>query len=173
MKSNINLLQFSIDSEEKETYERLRKFAKYDEVLANVQRVQKIRKLYKNNKMFIRVSGVKVEEQQNEKSFCNFWEQYADEVVFKKYFERWDTYNNIPTKNLDTPCEYIWEKLYIWYDGKVNPCDADYKSYLSYGNVKSNSIKDLWNSKSRMSLIEKHLSKNRNKITPCDRCGIS
>ena len=37
--------------------------------------------------------------------------------------------------------------MYIWFDGKVNPCDADYKSYLSYGNVKEESIKKIWNNR--------------------------
>ena len=63
--------------------------------------------------------------------------------------------------------------MYVWFDGKINPCDADYKSYLSYGNVKNNTIKEIWNSEQYKKLKETHLNKNRNKITPCDRCGIS
>lgn len=63
--------------------------------------------------------------------------------------------------------------MYVWFDGKVNPCDADYKSYLSYGNLKENSIKEIWNSE----IIEKtrvsHLNNERNKIDPCNKCGVT
>ena len=36
--------------------------------------------------------------------------------------------------------------MFIWQDGKVNPCDYDYKSQLSKWNTKDQSIKDIWNS---------------------------
>ena len=71
------------------------------------------------------------------------------------------------------PCSYIWERMYIWFDGKVNPCDADYKSYLSYGNVKYNTIKQIWNSEKYKNLQRTHINNKRTDLTPCDRCGIS
>ena len=61
--------------------------------------------------------------------------------------------------------------MYIWFDGKVNPCDADYKSYLSFGNVKENSIENIWNNKMINDLREIHLQNNRIKIDPCNKCG--
>ena len=63
--------------------------------------------------------------------------------------------------------------MYVWFDGKVNPCDADYKSYLSYGNVKDNTIKEIWDGEKLKKLRDQHLSNSRNKIVPCDRCGTS
>tara|TARA_B100001250_G_scaffold395499_1_gene400471 strand:+ start:1503 stop:2621 length:1119 start_codon:yes stop_codon:yes gene_type:complete len=171
-KCNLQQVVFSIDSEEKETYERLRKFAKYESVLANVKRYNQIKKTYKNNKTVTRIAGVKVEKQQNEESFYKFWSNFSDEVVFKEAYARWDTYNNDVLEDFLEPCRYIWERMYVWFDGKVNPCDADYKSYLSYGNVKNNTIKEIWSSKEYKKLKETHLNKNRDKITPCDRCEI-
>ena len=63
--------------------------------------------------------------------------------------------------------------MYIWFDGKVNPCDADYKSYLSYGNFNDKSIKEIWNSEIITKLRLDHLDKKRNKVTPCNKCGIT
>ena len=37
-----------------------------------------------------------------------------------------------------------FEKLYIWYDGQTNPCDADYKSLLSPGKFGDLSLKQCW-----------------------------
>ena len=62
--------------------------------------------------------------------------------------------------------------MYVWFDGKYNPCDADYKSYLSYGNAKNSSIIEVWNSPELKELRSKHLKGKRNKINPCDRCGL-
>ncbi len=172
-KHKVHQVVFSIDSEEKNAYERIRKFGNYDQVLNNVKLYNEIKKEYKNINTVTRISGVKVEEEQDEKKFCEFWKPYADEVVMKKAFSRWDTYNNDVMNDFLEPCSYIWERMYIWFDGKVNPCDADYKSYLSYGNVNEKTIKEIWNSKEYKNLQKIHTNKTRNKITPCDRCGIA
>ena len=63
--------------------------------------------------------------------------------------------------------------MYVWFDGKVNPCDADYKSYLSYGNVNEFSIKKLWNSKIINNIRNKHKTNKRCEIDPCNKCGVT
>ena len=34
---------------------------------------------------------------------------------------------------LTVPCSELWSRLFIWWDGKVNPCDYDYKSVFQNG----------------------------------------
>ena len=63
--------------------------------------------------------------------------------------------------------------MYVWFDGKINPCDADYKSYLSYGNLNEDSLKDIWHGNVISKLREDHLNKNRCKINPCNKCGAT
>ena len=63
--------------------------------------------------------------------------------------------------------------MYIWFDGKVNPCDADYKSLLSYGNAKDYSIEELWNNKMIENNRKTHTDNERCKLNPCDRCGAT
>ena len=87
--------------------------------------------------------------------------------------ERWDTYNNLEHPEINDPCELLWDRMYVWFDGKVNPCDADYKSHLSYGNVKENSIKEIWESKIIAKTRENHLSGKRKNINPCNKCGVT
>ena len=58
-----------------------------------------------------------------------FWSKIVDEVSIKSAALRWDTYKN-PINQIKEPCLGLWNRMYIWYDGKVNPCDTDYKSYL-------------------------------------------
>lgn len=171
--SNISQVVFSIDSENKEEYEELRKFAKYDEVLNNVKLYNEIKRTYKDVKTVTRISGVKVRKSQDPDSFNSFWSKYADEVVMKPAYPRWNTYLNDPEPNFIKPCSYLWERMYIWFDGKVNPCDADYKSNLSYGNISDNTIKEVWNSSKLLDYREKHISGKRSNFMPCDRCSIA
>ena len=171
--SNVSQVVFSIDSEKKDEYEKIRKFGKFEEVLKNVIRYNEIKNTYKDVKTTTRISGVKVQDSQDPDSFNNFWSKYADEVVMKPAYPRWNTYENKPAPNFKKPCEYLWERIYIWFDGKVNPCDADYKSNLSYGNVNNNTIKEIWNSKKLLGYRKTHVNGNRSELLPCDRCGLA
>ena len=172
--SEFNQVVFSIDSEDKKLYEQIRRKAEYENVLSNVKKYNEIKKNeYKNSKTVIRISGVQVTEQQDPSKFNEFWSNYSDEVTFKKAWDRWDIYNNKINKELIKPCNLLWERMYVWWDGKVNPCDSDYKSFLSYGNVKKNTISEIWNSDKLKKLRSLHMIESRGKLNPCDRCGIS
>ena len=74
---------------------------------------------------------------------------------------------------INDPCENLWDRMYVWFDGKVNPCDSDYKSYLSYGNANDSNLKDIWENNIIKKLRNDHVSNNRNKIDPCNKCGIT
>ena len=63
--------------------------------------------------------------------------------------------------------------MFVWWDGKVNPCDYDYKSKLSLWNVKEKNISDIWNSKEYNNYRNLHLNKQRKNIYPCDRCNFT
>jgi len=172
-KSNVSQAIISADHYEKEAYEKLREGADYDKIISNVEMFYKIReKYYPESITEIRVSGVDYYKNLNRGKFTEFWLQYSDNVSATFPVERWDTYNNEPHENINSPCSFLWDRMYVWFDGVCNPCDEDYKSYLSYGNVKESTIKKVWNSKALFDIREKHLNNNRNSITPCDRCGI-
>ena len=174
LKSNVNELTYSVDESEKEKFEKIRVNANFDQVVNNIKLFNKIRKEeFPNSVTTTRISGVLVNKNQNQEKITNFWKETVDHVVFVKCQSRWDTYNNQKEK-IDTPCNFFWERFYIWFDGITNPCDVDYKSLLSPGKLEygKNSIKEIWNSKELNKLRNVHLSGNRSRINPCDRCGL-
>ena len=102
------------------------------------------------------------------KEAINCYEKYADEVVMKPAYPRWNTYLNDPEPDFIKPCGYLWERMYVWFDGKVNPCDADYKSYLSPGKLGNKSLKECWEDLSKLRSIM--IKGKRKEVNPCDRC---
>ena len=171
-----NLTQVVISSDHylKEDYERLRLGSNFEKVVANVDMLFKIRaEYYPNSITEIRVSGVDNDKNLDREKFKNFWIKRCDHVSASYPLERWDTYNNTPHPEINDPCENLWDRMYVWFDGKVNPCDADYKSLLSYGNAKDTTIHELWNNKFIKKNREIHLSNKRCNINPCDRCGAT
>jgi radical SAM protein with 4Fe4S-binding SPASM domain len=171
--NEINQVVISADHYEKKTFEEIRKNSNFENVVKNVNMLFKIRKKFINSITEIRVSGIDFYKTTDKNKFYDFWIKNSDEVTIGSALERWDTYNNEIHQDINDPCENLWDRMYIWFDGKVNPCDADYKSYLSYGNVNNYSIKELWNNKIIKNLRNKHLINQRKEIDPCNKCGVT
>ena len=174
LKNNINQIVISADHYEKKEYERLRVNSNFEKILENVDNLFKIRKkFYPSSITEIRVSGVNNDKDFNKIEYKKFWRKRADHVSSVVPIERWDTYKNKIHPDINDPCENLWDRMYIWFDGKVNPCDADYKSKLSYGDVGNDTIKSIWNNNIIKSCRNEHMNGARNKILPCDRCGVT
>ena len=171
--SEINQIVISADHYEKKTFEELRKNSNFETIVKNVKLLFETRKKFKNPLTEIRVSGIDYYKSTNKNKFHDFWIKISDEVTIGDALERWDTYNNKTHPEINDPCENLWDRMYIWFDGKVNPCDADYKSYLSYGNVNEFSIKKLWNNKIIKNIRNKHTTNQRSEIDPCNKCGVT
>ena len=174
LKSKVNQVVISADHYEKKDYERLRLNAKFETILANVDQFFEIRKKhYPDSITEIRISGVDSDKNLNRKKFKDFWITRSDHVTATFPMERWNTYENKKNNKITDPCERLWDRMYVWYDGKVNPCDADYKSYLSFGDVSKETISSVWKSNKIEELREQHINNLRNKTVPCDRCGVT
>jgi len=175
LETNVNELVYSVDESDEKKYEKIRVGGKFKEVVNNIKNFKKIRDSeFANNKTTTRISGVLVNEDQDVKIITKFWKQYVDHVVFVKEQNRWDTYNNSPD-GVQSPCTYLWERMYVWFDGVTNPCDVDYKSELTMGKLDytKNNIRKIWTSEFFQSLRKKHLHDERQTIKPCDRCGLT
>ena len=173
-KNNVTQIVISSDHYIKKDYERLRLGSNFEKVVKNVDMLFNIRKkFYPDSFTEIRISGIDNERNLDREKFKNFWIKRCDHVTASFPLERWNTYENEVLPNIKDPCENLWDRMYVWFDGKVNPCDADYKSYLSYGSAKEYDLKKLWNNKVISKTREQHTQKNRNEINPCDRCGVT
>ena len=173
-KNNVTQVVISSDHYIKEDYERLRLGSNFEKTVQNVDMLFNIRKKYYPESITeIRISGVDSEKKLDRDKFKNFWIKRSDHVSASYAEERWNTYENEILPEIKDPCQFLWDRMYVWFDGKVNPCDNDYKSYLSFGNAKDFNLKELWNNKLISNLRDNHIKENRNKINPCDRCGTT
>ena len=172
LENEVTDLVFSIDSYERKNYEEIRKKAKFDHVVKNIERFIELRESeFPHHRTTVRVSGVKVDESQSKKRFNEFWGGLVDYNVLVDLQARWDTYNNdpLPPERLSV-CGDLFERMYIWWDGKVNPCDVDYKSTLSVGDLKGKTIEEIWNGHPYSNLRDKHLAGLRGDFSTCARC---
>ncbi|MCF8057843.1 MAG: SPASM domain-containing protein [Bacteriovoracaceae bacterium] len=163
---------FSADAAVEPLYSKLRVNGNLDKVLKNIEKFQNIRdKQYSKLKVITRVSGVFVSEEQDMDQMVNVWGDLVDQVSFVKY-NPWENVYDSPETNISTPCSDLWRRMFVWFDGKVNPCDTDYKSHLATGNINESNISDIWLGHSYNRLREKHQEGNRKNISPCKKCSV-
>lgn len=170
LSSSLQTIVFSIDAKDKDAYEKIRVNGNFDKVIKNLELFNEIReKHYKREDKIVRISGVKINDTQNIEEMRKKWGSIADLVAFTNYIPWESSYENEINK-IERPCSELWSRLFVWQDGKVNPCDYDYKSKLSKWNIKDKSIEEIWNSEEYLYLRYCHLNNLRNKIDPCNRC---
>lgn len=166
------LLVFSVDSYESESYAKIRVGGDFNKVINNIRKFQEIKKkFYPNVKVITRLSGVILDEKQNLDQLKHFWHREVDEISLEKAELMFDTYHN-PLCKIDSHCNYLWENMFVWYDGTCNPCDLDYKSKLKVGNINDSTLSEIWNSEIYNKFRNKHAMGKRAELYPCDRCGV-
>jgi len=172
LQNGIRTLVFSADAADDKLYSKLRVNGKLSKVLSNVKLFKKVRDLhYSKAKIITRVSGVKVSSEQNFEEMENFWGDFVDQVAFVDYCP-WENIYVQKINSLKTPCSELWRRMYVWWDGKVNPCEADYQSHLTTGFLKDGSLSDHWKSSQYQKIREAHIKLKRKNIDPCTRCTV-
>lgn len=168
----VNTIVFSADAAEEPLYSRLRVNGHLEKVLNNIRLFHAIRnKHYPRARIISRVSGVKFNDEQNMPSMLNLWGGLVDQISFVAY-NPWENVYASAVSGVEKPCSDLWRRMFVWYDGKVNPCDTDYKSTLSVGTIQEKDIAQLWRSDAYQRLRDRHVQGLRGETEPCRRCTV-
>ena len=172
LQADLQTLVFSADAAAEPLYSKLRVNGNLDRVVKNVKRFHDIKeKHYSDSKLITRVSGVRFHSDQNIEEMVQFWNRYVDQVAFVDY-NPWENVYDSDKKGIDTPCSDLWRRLFVWWDGKVAPCDVDYLTTLCDETLLNSSISEIWNGNTYNTLRQKHLEGERQKQEPCSRCVV-
>ena len=173
LEADLNTLVFSADAADAGLYARLRVNGALDRVLANVEAFANLRaKDYPTARVITRVSGVRVSGEQSMESMERLWGGLVDQVAFVDYVPWENTYDR-PPSGVDAPCTDLWRRMFVWADGRVNPCDVDYRSTLSPGKLGgSESLSSLWTGSQYQALRRRHVAGDRADVSPCVQCSL-
>lgn len=167
-----NTLVFSVDAGDKKEFEAIRVGANFDQIVGNIKKFNEIRsKEFPNSKTRTRVSMTIFRETQDAEQARKLWEPLVDEFAVHSADYRLDIYQHPPLPQETRPCGLLWERLYVWWDGSVNPCDTDYKSCLSPGKIsQGQSIKSIWLGEKMQAMRRNHQAGQKSLHFPCNQC---
>ena len=172
--AGLDQIVFSVDSVVLEHYKNIRG-ADFDKVSENVRRFAEIRKTeFPEAKIKTRVSAVindiyKDQMEREVQLSKEFWDGVVDEVAFKSENDFSGIYRDHDVEDQKC-CDLLWERLYIWRDGTVNPCDIDHLSTLKVGNIYDEPVSEIWNGEKMEQLRKQHLCSRDRMQCVCKNC---
>ena len=166
-------IEISADAADKATYEKVRVGLKFDNLLQNVKYLMRLRNSLKaSTKVIVSIvnqKGVDVE------GAVKFWSKIVDKVQVRKYLT-WNigdagkSADPEPLMKDREPCPFPFERLNIDSRGKAVFCSFDIAGETDFGNVKEQSIKDIWNG-DKLSQWRKLLLEGKYEQIPlCKKC---
>jgi len=172
----------SFDGNSKETYEKIRKNLNFEIVRENIRNLIKIRK--KLNKKNPQIKLVLVELNENKKEIKDFYREWKGKVDGINIINMRNWANEADVSKMGTkesfhfkkdlkryPCALIWHKMVVDWNGDVVLCCDDWNHSTVLGNLKTQSIEEVWNGKRIRKIKEYHLSGQFDKIPLCKNCN--
>lgn len=170
---------FSVDAGDKKVFEEIRVGAKFDEVKGNVGMFNRIRRdEFPNSPVRTRVNMVLFREDQDREEARKLWEPLVDEFSARtaNAEQAGGTYLDNPDgspRNVapGQVCLAPFTRIYVWADGKVNPCENDYLSWLQLGDANTESLHDIWVGPKMRALRLTFVTGKKNCLRPCNNCS--
>jgi radical SAM protein with 4Fe4S-binding SPASM domain len=175
----------AIDGATPESYEHIRKSDRfsYEIVQRNARYFIEERNRRGQKKPHIILSSIAMEETQDElDAYTKIWKEAgADEVMIKTmtaWGQQTDDFQPLLTKDraaqLQTPrqnpCLHLWQSLIVSWDGRVVPCCYDYDAKADLGDLRTQTLEEIWNGPAYVELRKAELE-GRNFSALCKNCS--
>lgn len=167
--------QISIDGATKETFERVRVRLKWEDVVNNTEYFLKQRQAGGYTKPTVCVRMVLIEDNESERD--KFFEMWNDKVqpngsVHVSNPFNWGGKKQVVShhKTVRSPCARLWLQLVVLQNGDVALCCNDYDGEVVVGNMREQSVREVWQGEPLRKIREHHLRREFDKVSICANC---
>ena len=166
--AGLDAINISIDAGGKDTFERTRLGLKYDTVIANVERLVRLRAELGRTRPKLILSFVRQSDSEDERAFIEHWRGIADKIHVT------DLHNWAGTLNRESdvtfPCYRPWLTFTVLWDGRVSLCCADFDGREILGDLRTSTIAEIWNAEPYRRVRKLHLESGGPDI--CRACDL-
>lgn len=181
IEAGLDKINISVDGMNRDQYQRFTKFDfEFDEFVKN------IKWLYANKgdlEIVIKIPTELITEAQQQEFYDTFGD-YCDRIFIENFAPCWPEFDveertgfkittgiyNQPISPTNT-CPYIFYAMSVNADGLVSSCFLDWGRKLIVGDVREQSLGDVWNSDKFYTLRMDHLEGRRMQNPVCSQCG--
>ena len=166
--AGLDAINISVDASGKEVFEATRLHLKYDDVIQNVRTLARLRNESGRTHPKLILSFVRQNNSAEEANFIKEWSQVADKIHITDLHNWAGTLN--AKSDVQFPCYRLWLTFTVLWDGRVSMCCADFDGRHVFGDLKSQSIAEVWNSPLYRAARRQHLESGGPEI--CRSCDL-
>jgi MoaA/NifB/PqqE/SkfB family radical SAM enzyme len=168
IEAGLDAINISVDASGKEVFESTRVGLKYDKVIANIERLLALREQAGRRRPKLILSFVRQNNSEDEHAFIEHWRARADKIHVTDLHNWAGTLNQ--KSDVNYPCYRPWLTFTALWDGRVALCCADFDGRTILGDLRTHTIKEIWNSDVYRALRREHLDSGGPAI--CQSCDL-
>ena len=166
--AGLDAINISVDAAGKEVFESTRLGLKYDKVIANIERLVRLRAESGRRRPKLILSFVRQNNSADEQAFIEHWRAIADKVHVTDLHNWGGTLNT--ESDVNYPCYRPWLTFTVLWDGRVSLCCADFDGKTILGDLNAASIREIWNAEPYRLARRQHLESGGPDI--CRSCDL-
>lgn len=167
LNQGLDFIRFSIDGFREETFKKSGRGGNFKKIVENVLRFVEERER-QNSTCYIEVRMIDMNVTENEKhEFIDFWNKNADKGTVTSLYE-WPWSGQ--TEPFAAPCPKIREEMYFMTNGNAVLCCWDAFGRGVVGNIKEQTVEEIWLSETNQKYRSWLNNGERDKILLCSRC---
>lgn len=188
VKSGLDEISFSFDTQDKLLYEKLRSPAKFEDALKKVQSFIRIKQKLKSRAPMVMLQNLQIFKApagtlKIEKGYEDLFKDMDVNYFVKYYCNPAGKFNNDnflcgpvdkffpPKGSRYVPCAFHWQSMVVGWDGLVLGCCDDFLGEAILGDLNTQTIMEVWNGERIASLRKKLLNKEYKDIALCRDCS--
>lgn len=168
VEAGLDAINISVDAAGKDVFESTRLGLNYDKVIANVERLIRIRDEHGKRRPKLILSFVRQDNSKEEQAFIDHWRRRADKIHITDLHNWGGTLNQ--ESDVNFPCYRPWLTFTVLWDGRVSLCCADFDGKEILGDLRSSTIKDIWNGPAYRHARRAHLDHGGPAV--CQSCDL-
>jgi MoaA/NifB/PqqE/SkfB family radical SAM enzyme len=166
--AGLDAINISVDASGKDVFESTRIGLKYDKVIANIERLVRIRAESGKRRPKLILSFVRQNNSADEQAFIEHWRKIADKIHITDLHNWGGTLHK--QSDVNYPCYRPWLTFTVLWDGRVSLCCADFDGHTILGDMNTSSIKEIWNNDLYRSVRREHLESGGPDV--CRACDL-
>jgi len=167
IEAGLDVIRFSLDAFSPEVYDKSGRGDRYEKVKENIIRfIENKNRINPALQVSVRMIDMDINKHE-QKPYTEFWAQYADDVnIVPLYDYPW----TVQDSYLPLPCPKIRDEMFFYVDGRAVLCCWDYAARGVIGNIRENSVSEIWNGEINQKYRALLNEGKRGEITLCSRC---
>ena len=166
--AGLDAINISVDAAGKEVFESTRIHLNYDTVINNIRTLVRLRNESGRTHPKLILSFVRQNNSADEQAFIAEWSKVADKIHITDLHNWAGTLNE--KTNVQFPCYRLWLTFTVLWDGRVSMCCADFDGRHIFGDLRTQTIADVWNSAMYRAARREHLESGGPGI--CRTCDL-